>query len=264
MKNIESPQMTTTVKVITGFINNHIRFHTIQLFRKSGSTIFVPDGTGVLVNFFGIFCLFTNKQILENSFESDLLYFKIGPNEYILCTGNIEESEPKRKSLDIAYIILDLSLIESLIEIGYKFLTSDKILPNHQALETQKYALVGFPNPTSGQEQENNNTNGSYIIVPMAPDNYYDIYNYTTENSFIIPYAQPQEIMTAIKTKPKELFEMTGSGLWYISITKNHEIIQYNYHLIGIVTELCLHKRNQFLIASKINLLMDQLKEAIS
>ncbi len=250
--------------IITAFINNQVRFHTIQLFRKSSLTDYKPEGTGVLVNFFGIYCLFTNKQILENSFESDLLYFKLGQNEYILCTGNTDESEPKRKRLDITYIILDLTLAESLIEIGYKFLTTDKILPNHQALETPQYAIVGFPKPTSGQEQENTHTNGSYIIAPMAPDTYYDNHNYTKENCLIMPYAPPQEIMTGIKSKSKELCDMSGSGLWFISITKNHETIEYNYHLIGIITELYLHKRNLFLIASKINLLTDQLKEAIS
>ena len=98
----------------------------------------------------------------------------------------------------------------------------------------------------------------------MAPDNYYDNHIYTKEDNFIIPYAPPQEILTGIKTKSKELYDLTGSGLWFISITKNHETIEYNYHLIGIITELYIHKRHQFLIATKINLLTDQLKAAIS
>ncbi len=98
----------------------------------------------------------------------------------------------------------------------------------------------------------------------MAPDNYYDNNIYTKEDNFIISYAQPQEIMTGIQDKSKELYDMSGSGLWYISITKNNETIEYNYHLIGIIKELYIYKRHQFLIATKINLLTDQLKAAIS
>jgi hypothetical protein len=264
MKNIDSSQISNIDKVITGFINNHIRFHTIQLFRKSGSTEYTLEGTGVLTDFYGVLCLFTFNQIIEDSFEKNQLYFKLGPDEYILCTGNTVESEPKRKSLDVAYIILDLDIAESLLNIGYKFLPNEKILPNHDSLDTPQYAVVGFPKPTSGQEQENTQTNGSYIISPMAPDNYYDNHIYTKEDNFIMSYASAQEIMTGVKSKSKELFDVSGSGLWYISITKNDETVEYDYHLIGIITELYLHKRHQFLIATKINLLIDQLTTAIS
>ena len=263
MKNIESHQIPNIYKVITSFINNHIRFHTIQLFRKSGSTENKHEGTGILIDFFGVYCLFTSRHIVEDTFESNQLYFKLRPDEYLLCTGTTEESE-RKSNLTISYIILNLSIAESLIAIGYKFLPNDKILPYHQALETPQYATVGFPKPTSGQEQENNHTNGSYIISPMAPDIYYDNYIYTKEDNFIMSYTQPQEIITTIKTKSKELLDMSGSGLWYISISKNHETIEYNYNLIGIITELYIHKRHQFLIATKINLLTDQLKTAIS
>lgn len=264
MKNIDSPQFPNIDKVITGFITNQIRFHTIQLFRKSGSTAFVQEGTGVLIDFYGVLCLFTSNQIIEDSFEKNQLYFKLGPEEYILCTGNTEESEPKRKSLDTAYIILDLDIAESLLNIGYKFLPNEKILPNHDSLDTPQYAIVGFPKPTIGQEQENTQTNGSYIISSMAPDNYYDNHIYTKEDNFIISYTSPQEIMIGVKSKSKELFDVSGSGLWYISITKNQETIKYVYHLIGIITELYIHKRHQFLIATKINLITDRLTTAIS
>lgn len=263
MKNIESHQNPHIDKVITAFINNHIRFHTIQLFRKSGSTEYTLEGTGVLTDFYGIFCLLTSKHIIEDSFENNQLYFKLGPDEYLLCTGTTEESE-RKSNLTISYIILDLPIAESLIELGYKFLPNEKILPYHDPLETPQYVTIGFPKPTIGQEQENNHTNGSYIISPMAPDIYYDNYIYKKEDNFIMSYTQPQEIMTGIKDKSKELLDMSGSGLWFISITKNNETIEYNYHLIGIITEIYIHKRNQFLIATKINLLTDQLKTAIS
>ena len=264
MENIEKSHapIPNHDKVIIEYVNNHIRFHTIQLFRKIGSTIFTPEGTGILVDFYGIYCLFTTKPILEDSFENNLLYLKLGPEEYILCTGTTEESE-RKSNLTISYIILDLSIADALIDIGYKFLPNDKILPNHNPLETQQYAIVGFLKPTSGQDQKDTHTNGSFIISPMATDNYYDNHIYTKDEYFIMPYAPPQEIMTGIKTKSKELYDMSGSGLWHISITKNHENIEYNYHLIGSITELYLHKRHQFLIATKINLIMDKLKEAI-
>ncbi|HLO55471.1 MAG TPA: hypothetical protein VK169_14350 [Saprospiraceae bacterium] len=249
--------------IITGFINNHIRFHTIQLFRKSGSTEYTLEGTGVLTDFYGVLCLFTSSHIVDNSFEENHLYFKLGPEEYILCTGTTQESE-RKSNLTISYIILDLPIAESLIEIGYKFLTNDKILPNHNTLETPQYAVVGFPKPTSGQEQEITQTNGSYILSPMAPDSYYDNNIYTKKDNFIISYAQPQEIMTGINDKSKELYDMSGSGLWYFSITKKDETIEYDYHLTGIITELYIHKRHQFLIATKINLITEQLKAAIS
>lgn len=264
MKNIESHQTPNFDKVITSFINNQIRFHTIQLFRKSGSIEFAPEGTGVLIDFFGVYCLFTSRHIVEDTFENILLYFKLGPEEYILCTGSTQESETNNDNTNTAYIILDLSIAESLIAIGYKFLPNDKILTNHQALETPQYATVGFPIPTSSQEQENTQSNGSYILSPMAPDNYYDNHIYTKEDNFIMSYASPQDIMTSIKDKSKELYDLSGSGLWYFSITKKDETIEYDYHLIGIIRELYIHKRHQFLIATKINLLTDQLKAAIS
>jgi len=265
MKNIETPQspISNFYKVISEYVNNHIRFHTIQLFRKSGSTEYTLEGTGVLTDCYGVLCIFTSSHIVDNSFEENHLYIKLGPEEYLLCTGSTEESE-RKSILNLSYIILDLSIAESLMEIGYKFLPNDKILPYHQSQETQQYATVGFPKPTSGQEQEITQTNGSFILSPMAPNNYYDNHLYTKEDTFIISYSPPQEIMTGIKTKSKELYDLSGSGLWYISITKNHEIIEYDYHLIGIITELYIHKRHQFLIATKINLLTDQLKAAIS
>lgn len=266
MKNIETHQISNIYKVITSFINNHIRFHTIQLFRKSGSTVFVPKGTGILINFYGVLCLFTSKYVLDDSFENNQLYFKLGPDEYLLCTGSTEESETttRKSNLNLAHIILNLYIAESLLDLGYKFLTTDKILPNHDPLETIQYAVLGFPKPTSGKEQVNTQTNGSYLISQMAPDNYYDNHLYTKEDKFIMSYTQPQEIMTGIKDKSKELYDMSGSGLWYISITKNHETIEYDYHLIGIITELYIHKRHQFLIGTKINQLTDQLKAAIT
>jgi len=266
MENIQSHQNPTPNfdKVITSFINNHIRFHTIQLFRKSGSTTFTPEGTGVLVEIFGIFCLFTSKHSVENLFESNLLYFNLGAEEYILITGTTDETETNTDNINTAYIILDLSIAESLTDIGYKFLSNDKILPYHQELETPQYTTVGFPKLTTDQDLDDIQTNGSYIISPMAPDNYYDNHIYTKDEYFIMPYGPTQEIMTSIKTKSKELFDMSGSGLWHISISKNHETIEYSYHLIGIITELYIYKRHQFLIASKINLITNQLKEAIS
>ena len=263
MGNKESPQIPNIDKVTTGFINNHIRFHTIQLFRRSGPTVYTPEGTGVLVDFYGVLCIFTSSHIVDNSFEENHLYIKLGPEEYILCTGTTQESE-RKSNHTMSYIILDLPIAESLIVIGYKFLPNDKLLPNHDPLETPQYTAVGFPKPTSGHRQENTQSNGSYIISQMAPDSNYDNHIYTKEDNFIMSYAHPKEIMTGIKDKSKELLDMSGSGLWYISISKNHEIIEYDYNLIGIITELYLHKRNQFLIATKINLLTDKLKAAIS
>lgn len=263
MRNIESPQIPNINKIITGFINNHIRFHTIQLFRKLGSTEFASEGTGILTDFYGVLCLFTSSHIVDNSFEENHLYIKLGPEEYILFTGTTQESERKSNHTR-SYIILDLPIAESLIEIGYKFLPNDKILLNHKAIEMPQYIAVGFPKPTSGLEQENTQTNGSYIISQMAPDSYYDNHIYTKEDNFIMSYTQPQEIMTGIKDKSKELYDMSGCGLWFISITENHEIIEYDYHLTGIITELYIHKRNQFLIATKINLLTNQLKTSFS
>jgi hypothetical protein len=252
--------------IITGIINNNIRFHTIQLFRRSRSAVFAPEGTGILVDLHGVFCLFTSKHIVENSFDQNLIYFKLGPEEYILCTGNSEESETniEKSNLYLAYIILDLSIAESLTDIGYKFLPNAKILTNHDPLETPQYAVAGFPKPINDQDQENTQTNGSYIIGPMAPANYYDNHIYTKDENFIMPYATQQKIMTGVKTKSKELYDFSGIGHWYISITKNQEKIEYNYHLIGIITELYIHKKHQFLITSKINLITDQLKTAIS
>ncbi len=131
MKNVNSYQIPNIDKVITGFINNHIRFYTIQLLRKSGSTEYTLEGTGVLTDFYGVFCIFTSKYVAENSFEENQLYFKVGPEEYILCTGSSEESE-RKSVLNLSYIILDLPIAESLIEIGYKFLPNDKI---HQTIK---------------------------------------------------------------------------------------------------------------------------------
>lgn len=268
MINIKIPQtpIPNFDKVIISHINNYIRFHTIQLFRKSGSTVFTTESTGVLVDFYGVFCLFTSKHIVDDTFEHNLLYFKLGPEEYILCSGTTEESEiiKNNKNLNLAYIVLDLPIAESLIEIGYQFLPSEKILPRHDACEVQQYGIVGFPKTTNGHHQENTHANGSFIIGPMAPDNYYDNHIYTKKENFIMPYAPPQEIMTGIKTKSKDLYGMSGSGLWNISISKNYETAIYSYHLIGIITELYIHKRQHFLIATKINLLTDQLKAAIS
>lgn len=90
MKNIETPHTSipNLDKVITQYINNHIRFRTIQLFRKLGSSAYTSEGTEILIDFFGVYCLLPSKHIVENSFDRNLLYFKLGPEEYILCTGN--------------------------------------------------------------------------------------------------------------------------------------------------------------------------------
>ncbi|HMR90319.1 MAG TPA: hypothetical protein PKD51_19290 [Saprospiraceae bacterium] len=197
------------VPFITDFINNNIRFHTIQLFIKSSPTKFITEGTGVLLNFHGVCCLLTSGNVVEDTFENNFLYFKLGPEEYLFCTGTTEASELKRKSLDLAYIILDIPIAESLIDVGYKFLPNNKTLPHHDGLETKQYAVIGFPKTINDLQSETSQPNGSYIIAPMAPDNYYDNHIYTKEDNFIISYTQPQEIMTGNKTISKELNDMS-------------------------------------------------------
>jgi hypothetical protein len=248
-------------KIITGFIDNHIRYHTIQFFKKTGADTFAPEGTGVLVNISGVFCVFTASHVIENLEDKNHLYFRYGSEKYISSSGIIRVSDYKinKNHPDIAYINLEQEVTDELLANGLKFLNSDKVLAFHDGLQATQYAIYGFPTDFIKYVKGTMVTGGSLFIGPMANDNPFNHYDYNKETHYIMPYTNPRDIGTDEKTKIRQLYGMSGSGLWYISITKILDEYTYDYHLIGIMNEFKTHGKYQIIVGNKINLITDQL-----
>jgi len=264
MKNIEISNFTIPYydDVIIDFINNNIRFHTIPLFIKSGSTEFAPVGTGVLVFIYDVYCVFTSSHVTERMDDQKNLYFQCGQDNYIPCSETEDDPDCKTNSkyLGANHIILDQESIDQLLAIGMQFLTIDKILDNHDGLQSIQYAIFGYPTDLVEQQAQTTKTNGLLFISAMADEVPYDKYNYTKETHYIMPYTTPTDIGAGSKTKPKQLYGMSGSGLWYISVTHELDKNVYDYHLIGIMHEYYLHKKIQFIVGNKISVVTDQLR----
>ncbi|MBP6234858.1 MAG: hypothetical protein KA270_00905 [Saprospiraceae bacterium] len=252
--------------IINGFIDNNIRYYTIQFFKKTGADTFAPEGTGVLVHIFNVFCVFTASHVIENLEDKNLLYFRYGPEKYISSSGIIRVSDYKisKNHPDIAYIILEKEVIEQLGKIGLKFLKQNKVLPFHKGLQVTQYAIYGFPTDFVKIENDIMINGGNLFIGPMANDKPYTYYNYSKDTHFIMPYTNPRNISTNEKTETRPIYGMSGSGLWFISVTKILDEYTYDYHLIGIMNEFKTHGKYQIIVGNKINLITDQLFADIS
>lgn len=268
MKNAERVEdvIPNYDEVITNLVTYHIRYHTIRFFKKTGVDTFVPEGTGVLVSLYGVFCVFTAGHVTENMDDHRYLYFRFGPNKYIPCTGTLRDSDDKIRIIlpDVTYVILDQNVVEQLLATGMRFLTLDKILLEHEGLQTYQYVMYGYPSDVVEDEESNLIPDGFYFINPLADDKPYDRYIYTKDTHYILRYSNPRYISTGAKTKTRQLYDTRGSGLWYISVTKEIDKYVYDYHLIGLMNEYYQHKRSQYIIANKISIITDQLRSDIS
>jgi hypothetical protein len=253
-------------QIITGFIDGHIRYHTIQFFKKTGTYTFEPEGTGVLVNIFGLFCVFTASHVLESMSDDAPLYFRYGDNKYITCSGIMRESDfrTNKTSPDLAYLILLEEIVREILGVGMIFLDGSKLLSDHQAMQASQYAIYGFPTDFVKIENSIMITGGNLFIGTMANDKPYKHYNYSKDTHYIMPYTNPRDIATKEKTETRPIYGMSGSGLWLISVTKILDEYAYDYHLIGIMNEFKTHGKYQIIVGNKINLIADKLLIDIS
>lgn len=264
MKNIEISHTTIPYydDVITDFVNDNIRYYTIQFFKKTRFDTFAPEGTGVLVFIYDEYCVFTANHVSGSINDQKNLYVQCGPDNYIPCSETVRnpDSKIKNKQSGATYLILEQEVVDQILAIGMRFLALDKILLDYEGLQSIQYAMYGYPTDFVKYGEGILKTSGFLFISSMADEVPYDKYNYTKETHYILPYTSPIDITAGSKTKSKQLYGMSGSGLWYISVSKEFDKYLYDFHLIGIMNEYYLHKKFQFIVGNKINIIINQLR----
>lgn len=260
----ENKYTDETDKIVSELITNRILRHTIQFFKK-GKKRLKPFGSGVFAKIHNDYFILTASHVAEFFEENPLddLRIRVNKKLFINVLGNIKYTDiDKSKGVDLAYIKLDIQMIEPLLK-PYTPLEINKIRSHHNLFHAMNYCVLGFPETNVTKEHEPLDTGASFYLTSASKDNRYKKYKYDKKNYIIVNMeGKGIDIKTGKKTKVNtHFYGISGCGLWLLLFYKNPLTgkVEIDYRLVGIMTEF---KNSKYfcLIANKIYLLIEALR----
>lgn len=251
-------------EMVSELITNRILRHTIQFFRK-GKNRLEPFGSGVFAKIYNDYFILTASHVADFFEENPLEDLRIRVNKklFINVLGYIKYSDiDKSKGVDLAYIKLDIQMIESMLK-PYIPLGIEKIRSHHNLFQAMNYCVLGFPETNVTKEHEPLDTGASFYLTSPSKDNRYKKYKFDKKNFIIVNMeGKGIDIKTGKRTKVNtHFYGISGCGLWLLLFYKNPLTgkDEIDYRLVGIMTEF---KNSKYfcLIANKIYLLIEALR----
>ncbi len=236
-----------------------IRWHTCQIFVKGGKYGFKPLGSAVLATIKNDDYLFSASHVIEKLTIESPGYIQTSTG-FLIITGESQESSIEENSkIDIAYIKLETSFALELKK-SYKFLTEDKILRNHIPLNTTQYLTLGFPTNMIKEENGKVYTGFSFHLHSIMKERVYKIERYDNKIHYLLDFAGKGTGLenNEPRQKIRDPFGISGSGLWFISVTQGLNDLEFDYFLIGIMFWV-EKSRFHYLVANRIELITDEL-----
>ncbi len=249
---------------------NHITHYTIQLWKfidkydyqlRESKQIPKAKGTGVLLQYIGKHFILTAKHVVNDVNESNLLYFRSGPDEYLSIIGEVGMMDTESDSeIDLAFIELDEKIVAALNSIiNQKFLTPDHVGAGFQPAPDETIIACGYPDETTKVNIKTLDINviGQYIFLPHVKDDIYEHYKYDRLIKIGLSYhGKSFNIQTNKRSNRIEPYGMSGGGIWKVGVEDLFGEDLVRFHLIGIMTNV-VNNRHHVLWSTRIELMMD-------
>lgn len=217
-------------------------YHTVQFLEKGGPYGYKPLGSGVLVQISGKYLVFTASHVTAITSEIDI-YINT-PNGFLTVRGYSRETDlEKDKHTDVAYIILDDDVGKELAK-SYQFLPLSKIRANHDIQRVLQYVVAGYPVKNIRTEEKTVYAGLSFYLLQGSKQEAWDFHKKEKGKSFLLDFAGKGTILnTEEKEKvDPEPYGLSGCGLWQMLPAFVNGQWQFDYRLIGIMTEFRKNK----------------------
>lgn len=235
-----------------------IHYHTIQFLVRGGKFGYKPLGSGVLVKINGRYLIFTASHVTENTGEQNL--YISTPKGFLRVVGEARETDlEKDKHTDLAYIILE-DVVGKALEEAYSFIPISMIKPFHQMEEQGRYIVIGYPVKNIRTEGKIVYAGSSTYLLQGSKDEAYEFHKLSKELHLVLNFAGKGIELTGNNKKKRdpEPYGISGCGLWLITAIPNNERVEFNYRLIGIMTQFRKVKYH-VLVGNRVELLMEAL-----
>jgi hypothetical protein len=234
-------------------------YHTVQLLEKGGAYGYKPFGSGVLVEINSKYLVFTASHVTAVTSEINL-YINT-PKGFLIVRGGSRETDlEKDKHTDVAYIILDEEVGKLLAE-SYTFLPISKIRGDHSLLRILQYVVAGYPVKNIKTEGKTVYAGMSFYLLQGSKDEAYAFHKKEKEKNYLLDFAG-KGINLNNQGKEKvdpEPYGLSGCGLWQILPSFIHGKWEFDYKLIGIMTEF---KKSKYhvLVGNNVGFIMQALQ----
>jgi hypothetical protein len=247
--------------LIHGLISDHLIHHTCQIFiRKKGKM--KPYASGVLSYLGENYYILTASHVTDyyNDNPTENLYIRVKKG-YTSIIGGLRETDiTGSDNIDLAYIKLDNSIIDDLLE-SYKFVPISKFRGHTKLLDSAQYCVIGFPVKNQKIENGRLRTGASFYIMQPCKNKVYNYYQFDSSIFRLLEFkGLGIDLETGNEKKIKgPFYGLSGCGLWLILLYSDGQSYSVDYRLIGIMTEF-RNSKYYCMIGNRIEIILDGLK----
>ena len=226
-------------KALEHIMSEELAHHTCQLFEREEPNKMKPYGSGVLAILNENYYILTASHVVEDWSDEHQLFIRHRKG-YISVVGTMSQTIiENQEKVDLAFIRLKPETIKFLLD-GYKFLPISKFRRHRNLLDAAQYCVIGFPEVNQRKDEKGilHTGTSAYFMAPSKPK-VYDYYKLKPENHISLEFkGQGKDVVTGdIKKLSGNHYGLSGCGLWLIILNQNGKGYDYDFRLIGIMTD---------------------------
>jgi hypothetical protein len=241
---------------------------TIQFFYNNSKNQIILTGSGVLFEIDNRYFVFSAAHVFPEKINDT---FFIIPYEAIYLGGKLYTvSLPKSGNriddkIDLAVIELRSDIVTKL-KAEYKFHSFRDILLEHTLDKYHRYLSVGYPSTKTKMEWKKPIIKTEPFVFNSKPATNFEYESFGFNFNHHIAIEFTGHIMSERSlqtTAAPELEGISGSGMWYLPKFPEIDKVQTK-KLIGITIERVNKPRNQALVATRIDLITEFLRQYLN
>lgn len=241
---------------------------TIQFFYNNSKNQIILTGSGVLFEIDNRYFVFTAAHVFPEKMN-DTFFIILYEAIYLggkLYTVSIPKSGNRNDDkIDLAVIELQPDIVTKL-KTEYKFHRFQDILLGHTIDEFHRYLSVGYPSTKTKKEWNKPIINTEPLVFNSKPvTNFeYASFGFNFNHHIAIEFTGDVMCENSLQTSAApRLNGISGSGMWYLPNFPEIDKVQTK-KLIGITIEQVNKPQNQALVATRIDLITEFLRQHLS
>ncbi|MCL9770196.1 serine protease [Flavobacterium sp. HXWNR69] len=244
---------------------NSILDSTIQFFYDNAKGEPAPTGSGLLISIADRFFMLTAAHVIAEDYNS---IFIILPDKELTLGGKLHftplplSGKREDDKIDIAIMELEDSVVSDILS-SFKFITLDNIEIGHKVDELPYYLSVGYPATKTKKVWKQDEISAIPYPYQTEPEPKFEFekfgFNKFSHIAVKFDGKVTSESNKSVHSAPK-MNGISGSGLWYLKDFATPNMID-NKQLVGLVIERVNTSGNQAIIATRIDLVTEFLRQ---
>lgn len=243
--------------------SNSILESTIQFFYDNKNGEPAGFGSGFLIRLADRYFMVTAAHVIAEYYNK---IYVILPSKELQLGGKLHFTPMPASgtrdddNIDIAVMELDDSVVADLL-VSFKFTTIENIELGHKSKENQYYLSIGYPGDLTKIENKVINAIPFPYQTEFESNFDYKKTGFSDTSHIAVKFdGFIKSESNPIAHPAPRLGGISGSGLWFLKDFATPNMIK-NKQLVGIVTTLISHNGSQAIIATRIDLVTEFIRQ---